>query len=127
MARCRARNRYERCVQVLRWLMEEFEIEDGTLRLEWCNLLAPDRETGKETVYGLTTEAKDRIVIRLSERGCRTTALAVETLIHETAHAYLWETGRGLLHGPEFWQILGRMSDAFDHHGHEDSKHYFVD
>lgn len=125
--RTHARNRFERCVQVLRWAIEEFEVEEGTLRLEWVSMLSPCKRTGREQLYGETTEGRGKIIIRLSARSCATRSQAVETLLHEFAHALMWSTGRGLLHGPEFWQVFGRISDAYDHHGHEDSKSYFVD
>lgn len=126
--RTRARNRYERCVQVLRWLNEEFELaEEGALRFEWKTNLEPNKKTGKDSIYGITFERGGRLVIALSSQSCRTHAQAVETLIHEAAHVKLWDTGRGLLHGPEFWKVFGEMMDAFEHHGYEDSKGYFVD
>lgn len=126
--RTRARNRFERCIQILRWLNEEFDIyEQGALRVEWVDRVQPCKRTGRDEVYGMVTERGGKLIMLLSERNNRTAAQAIDTMIHEAAHVALWDTGRGLLHGDEFWRVYGRMQDAYDHHGWQDSKSYYVD
>jgi hypothetical protein len=121
------RNSFERCVQVLRWLNEEFQIaEDGAWRLEFVDFIQRD-EHGKESILGMVTEKGGKLVITVSAAGRFSRSHAIETVIHEAAHCKLWDTGRGLQHGPEFWKVFGRMMDAYDHHGREDSKSYYVD
>jgi len=116
-----AKNRWERAVQVLRWLKDEFKLP-ANLRFE-----VVDQIDGDETL-GETSESEDgRLTIALSAKMCRSVNEAVETTIHEAAHAKLWDKGLGQLHGPKFWTTLGRMMDAFDHHGHLDSKTYDVE
>ena len=128
MARTYARNGFERCVQVLRWLNEEFDLfEAGAVRLELVDKLAPHATTGKESLFGCVEESKGKLTIILSRTGCQSNAVLIDTLLHEAAHVALWDTGRGLLHGDEFWRTAGRFYDAYDHHGWQDSKSYFVD
>lgn len=112
----KARNRWERATQVLRWLKDEFDLP-ANLRFEVVESL----EDGD---LGETAEEDDRLVIRLSAKGCRSVNEAVEVCIHEAAHAALWSKGLGYLHGPKFWTTFGKMMDGFDHHGHEDSRSY---
>lgn len=111
--RTKARNRWERCVQVLRWLKEEFELPE--LRFEVV-------ETIGEDDLGEMEEVDGRLVIRVSSKMCRSVNEAIETTIHEAAHAKLYHRGLGHFHGPSFRKIDGQMRDAFDHHGHHDSR-----
>lgn len=116
----KARNRWERAVQVLRWLIDEFNLPKD-MRLEVVSSI-----DGDETL-GCVFESGDRLVIRLSAKMCRSVNEAVDVCIHEAAHAKLWEKGLGHLHGPKFWTTYGRMMDSFDHHGHLDSRTYPVE
>lgn len=112
-----ARNRWERAIQVLRWLTDEF-------RLPKVRFEVVDEIDGDEAL-GETAELEDgRLVISISAKMCRSVNEVVETTIHEAAHAKLWDKGLGQCHGPKFWTTYGRMMDAFDHHGHIDSKTY---
>ena len=119
--RTQARNRWERAVQVLRWLREEFDLpKDLGFRV--------DSEIDGDEAIGETIEVDGgRLCVCLSAKMCRSVNEAVETTIHEAAHVKLWDKGLGQLHGPKFWTTFGRMMDAFDHHGHLDSKSYSVE
>lgn len=112
----RAHNRWQRAVQVLRWLKDEFN-------LPACRFEVVKSIDGSETL-GCVSERGDQLVIQLSAKMCRSVNEAVEVCIHEAAHAKLWDAGLGHLHGPKFWTTFGRMMDAFDHHGHLDSRTY---
>lgn len=117
----KAINRWDRAVQVLRWLRDEFRLP-ADLRFEVVESI-----DGADSL-GATVESSDgRLTIQLSAKMCRSVNEAVETTIHEAAHAKLWDKGLGQLHGPKFWTTFGRMMDAFDHHGHLDSRTYEVD
>ena len=123
-----ARNRFERVVQVIRWLNEEFDIfEPGAVRIEWMETIAPIGPSGKDSVYGCVFERGHKLVVQLSKRNCATRHQAIETAIHEMAHVALWDAGRGCLHGKEYWVTYGRFIDAYNDRGYEDSKSYFVD
>lgn len=113
----RARNRWERAVQVLRWIVDEFNLPPD-IRFE-----VVDQIDGDETL-GCVTEVGGRLVIRVSAKMCRSVNESVDVVIHEAAHAKLWHQGLGHLHGPKFWTTYGRMMDGFDHHGHMDSRTY---
>lgn len=118
--RTRARNGWERAVQVLRWLIEEFDLPKD-LRMELV-----DKIDGDETL-GCVVERNGTLVILLSQKMCRSVHLLVEVTIHEAAHVKLYHKGLGHPHGPKFWTTFGAMFDAFDHHGHLDSRSYAVD
>ena len=125
--RTRPRNRWERVTQVARWLNEEFDLyEEGAVLLRVEKVIEPD-PGGRETTMGLTFEHRGRLVVALSERGCRTTHDAVSTILHEMAHVALWDTGRGLKHGKEFWITYGRFDDAYTERGYLDSQSYSVE
>lgn len=118
--RTKARNRWERAIQVLRWLKEDFDLpKDLCFRI--------DSEIDGDEALGETVEEDGRLTICLSAKMCRSVNEAVETVIHEAAHAKLWEKGLGQLHGPKFWTTYGRMMDSFDHHGHLESRAYSVE
>ena len=85
------------------------------------------REGEGETTLGQTLEVRGRLTIQISEAGCRTRTQAIETTLHEAAHAKLWEEGTGLLHGDRFWRVFGRMADAYEHHGFMDSQAFRFD
>ena len=117
----KAKNIKERVTQVARWLKSEWELEK-VKRIEWidCSEEA-DYQTRDDALYGYVLERDNYLVIRLCERCCRTRALAIETLIHEMAHAALWDEGLGYYHGPLYWTQYGEFQDAYEHHGYSDS------
>ena len=116
----KAKNRWERAVQVLRWLKEEFDLPPGLqLRVE--------SEIDADEVMGQVEEQDGVLVIFVSAKMNRSVDETLNTVIHEAAHAKLWAKGLGHLHGPVFWRTYGRMMDAFDHHGHLDSRTFPVD
>ena len=115
-----AKNRFERAVQVLRWLKSEFPLA-RVKRLEWVDDL---RDEDGDELCGRVVERGRDLVILLSRRSCPTTQSTVETVIHEAAHAHaeLWDEGLGFYHGDAFWIRYGRMQDAYEHHGWSDSR-----
>lgn len=123
--RTRALNRFERCAQVARWVNHEFDLwDEGAVTIEW----RPRRlfYEGAE-VKGLTFERGGQLVIQLSTVTCDRVDNSIETLLHEIAHVHLWDTGRGIRHGREFWVTFGSYSDAFDERGSADSRSYSVE
>lgn len=120
MARYVAKNGWERCVQVARWLRSEFKLpEDMTLELV-------DNIDGPDVLGEVVERSGGRLVIKISNKMCRSVHQKIEVLIHEAAHVKLYDRGLGYLHGPVFWTTFGEMMDAFDHHGHEDSRAFPV-
>lgn len=113
----RARNRWERAVQVFRWAQEVFHLPDDTV-LE-CVSDIDDGDT-----FGRLVERSGRYIIQLSDRACRTNHDAVFNMLHECAHLRLQRQGLGDYHGPFFWTAFGEMVDAFDAHGEADSRTY---
>lgn len=118
--RTKARNRWERAIQVLRWLKEEFELPEN------LSFRVVDHIDGDEAL-GETSEEDGQLWITLSKKMCRSINETIETTIHEAAHAKLWNKGLGMLHGPKFSKIEGQMRDSFDHHGHLESRAYSVE
>lgn len=108
--------RFQRATQVLRWLKTEFPLP-ANLRLELKESITYEGEE----CYGLTDKVGEKTVIFLSNKLNRTKAQMIETLIHEAAHAELFDKGLGIMHGDRFWKHYGRMMDAFEHHGKLDS------
>ena len=121
--RYKAKNRHERAIQVLRWLKTEFRI-DRLKRIEWKPFLID--ENGDQC-HGWVVERGDDLIIQLSYKLCRTKSETIETVIHEAAHAYLWDKSLGYFHGDPYWIRFGRMRDAYDHHGWSDSQTFKVD
>lgn len=119
----KARNRFERAVQVLRWLKTEFPL-DRVRRIEWIEDL---RDEDGEQLCGRVVERGKGLVILMSEKSCPTISTTIETLLHEAAHAELWDAGLGYYHGDRYWIHFGRMSDAYEHHGFSDSRTFEVD
>lgn len=116
----KARNRWERATQVLRWLKDEFDLPaDLQLRIE--------SHIDGDEVLGQVEEIGGRLVISLSAKMCRSTNETVETTIHEAAHVVLWKTGLGHCHGPVFWKTFGNLMDKFEQYGHQDSRTFPVD
>lgn len=118
--RTKARNRWERAVQVLRWLEHDFKLPAQPF-IEIADEIDGDESFGEVKVRG------DRLAVRLSRRLCRSTHAAVETTIHEAAHLKLYRRGIGHFHGPEYWKTYGEMMDAFNNYGFQDSRAYSVD
>lgn len=114
------RNSWERAVQVMRWLKAEFALP-ADLGME----LVDDIDGGD--TFGQVIMRKGKLIVQLSRRACKTRHDYVLNAIHEAAHVALQQHGVGDYHGPQFWQMYGQMVDAFDHHGHDDSKAYGVD
>lgn len=122
----RARNRFERCRQVLRWLESEYPC-GRKISIRWHPELRD--KTGEWDAH--TVRNGRALEIHMSSRKCPTWTTAVDTLIHEYAHALLWgvsqqeSSDESTHHPPEFWAAYGRISDRFHHdHGAEESCEY---
>jgi len=101
--------------------------EPGAVRFELRDVIEPG-PGGRDTVNGITYELPSgKLVIAVSRSGCVTRSAMIETVLHELAHVALWNTGRGINHGKEFWVTYGRFIDAYHDRGVDDSKTYFVD
>ena len=113
------RTSFERCIQIARWVNHEFDIwEPGAVRIE----LVPELEGG--SAIGITFERRGKLIVQLAKKGNPTRSMMIDTLLHELAHVALWDTGRGLLHGKEYWITFGRIWDAYHDRGFSDSKSY---
>lgn len=99
--------------------MTEFRLP-ADLRLE----LKPSIMYEGRPCWGLTYPVNERMTIFLSDKMNPRTCDMIETVIHEAAHAELYEKGLGIQHGDRFWKHFGRMRDAFEHHGELDSRSF---
>ena len=113
----RARNRWQRAVQVFRWAQETFHLPEDT-----CFELVDDIDKGQ--TFGQLIERSGRYVIQLSKRACRTTHDAVYNTMHECGHLRLQRQKLGDFHGPFFWTAFGEIVDAYDAHGNADSQSF---
>ena len=74
----KARNRRDRCIQVMRWLKEEFDLP--ACRFEWMETI--EWEEGKgEQISQPSSRCAERLTIQISQAGCRTYSQALETTI----------------------------------------------
>ena len=123
----KAKTREARARQVLRWIAHEWPI-GRPVRLEWVEWILDD--AGRPTrCYGQTYRDGRELVIEVSSRINRTTVEAVDTTIHEAAHAILWPQARvewqTADHPPAFWAQYGEIRDRFDHdHGAEQADEF---
>lgn len=120
-----ARNRIERGTQVLRWLVDRFEIKQNSLWVEFQDYLLLDKK-GEETHYGYVTKVKGQKVIRVSMKSCTTRAMLVETILHEFAHVLHHVAHHR--HPDGYWIAYGRVFRAFhEEGGKKRSKGYSVE
>ena len=125
----RARNRYDRCAQVLRWLAKNWPL-GRSVELRWVDVLT-DYETGKKdkTLEGQTYREGTRIVIELRRQRCPNCLRA--TLWHEYGHAYLWgvavEEFDREHHPGHFYTLLGEIEELWNEIGHEEANEYEVE
>lgn len=122
----RARNRWQRATQVLRWIEANWPI-GRPVRIEWVDLIID--EAAEDECYGQCYREGRSIVIEIARRRNPTAKDTIDTLIHECVHAILWPTAsaeeRQAHHPPAFWAQYGEIRDRFDHdHGWEESKEY---
>lgn len=112
------KSKWDRCRQILAWAKTEFPIpEDTEIRT------APRIFYEGDECQGLTGRDHEDgpMVIWLSERLNPMTHVAIDTLLHEMAHAELWDSGLGIQHGRKFHRHAGDIYDAWEHHGKSDS------
>lgn len=114
----RAKNRFERVNQVLRWLEAEYPC-GRKIDLKWKKTLS-----GGGKSWHADTDRNGRVLhIRLSKRRNREWGVAIDTLLHEYAHAILWgvagqETDDvSKHHPPAFWAQYGELADRWNHQG----------
>lgn len=109
-----ARNRWERCRQVLAWAKSEFPIPPETRIVVVPKIMFEGRECAGLTGRG---GRNGGMVITLSSRVILNEFCAVMVLEHEIAHTVTYDEGKGILHGPSFHRVHGMIQDAFEHHG----------
>jgi len=122
----RARNRWERAVQVLRWCQANWPT-NRPVDLRWEPSILNDDKTECDAETG--REGR-RMFIALSEKRNRTWRETVDTVIHEYVHVMQWPVAgpaeealddHPAAFGAQYWEI----KDAFDHRGgHEDACEY---
>lgn len=85
------RNRFERCEQVLAWLVHEYPC-GRPVKLVWKKeIIHVDEETGeRRQCWGAADRVGRSMMIEMSLRKCRTWTESVEILIHEYVHCMLW-------------------------------------
>ena len=120
----KTKNRFERSIQIVAWLKTEFKL-DNLKNVIWVDVLFD--EDGSQLCGCVEDDEKGDLTITLSKSACSTRQLTIDTVIHEAAHAALWNTGLGMLHGDKFWKRYGRMMDAYEHHGYMDSRAFNVE
>jgi len=122
----KARNRKERCAQILNWLKEERPC-GRPVALKWV------KWTGKEMskTYAQVTRNGNSLTVSMNARRCNTWFNSIDTLIHEYAHCRLWgmahtETSDKIdFHGPDFWAEFGIIYNMFYYSdGWDTSKRY---
>lgn len=104
-------NLKQRVAQVEAWLREHFPTPYPVI-VRWSPRIAGD-------CFGDCYWSSPNVVVRLSGRRCRERAIAIETLLHEWAHAIVMPNERlhrqlkrcGALqeHPDEFWIAYGRI------------------
>ena len=123
----KARNRFERCRQVLGWLESNWPA-GRNVELIWVKTVEDvDEDTGKvHQCHGQTYREGRAMVIELSLKKCRDWDTSTKTLMHEFAHVVQWgmaavELDERTEHHPIwFYALLGEIENAWDHdHGHE--------
>lgn len=117
----KARNRWQRCNQILAWSKTEFEIPPETLIV-----VAPKVIYKGDKCAGLTGRGGrgGGMRIALSSSALPNEFCAVLVLLHELAHAELYDEGFGILHGPRYHERAGIIHDAWEHHGISDSDNF---
>ena len=124
-------NRVQRCTQVLRWA--ESLWPSGKPCVVKFPKYVPDvngvATKESKTWHGVTYRERNSFVIHISLRNCLQKTQAVETLIHEYVHAYLWPPAKVEFfrpeHGPLYWTAYGEIMDAFMEGGGSDESKNF--
>lgn len=116
--------RFERAEQVLRWLRDGWPL-NRPIRIKWVARLIDDTaEANREKDY--TAELflrEDGFEIQLSRRCCRTWEATIDTIIHEYAHAMVWDVPH--FHGRAWGAEYGELYEAFhDGTGWRDSRKF---
>lgn len=124
----KARNRFQRCSQVLRWMEDKWPC-GRKVNLVWKKEVI-DEEDGAQ-LFGQTYRKDRHLVIELSERKNRDWITSLSTLRHEYVHCVLWgvasvEHSDKISHHPNhFYSLLGEIENTFEHlGGHEESSSY---
>lgn len=110
----KARNRKERCGQVLNWLLDEHKC-GRPVRVRWT------KWTGKlsKELYGSTVRNGHELVITLNSGMCRDRFISVDTLLHEYAHCLDWNLSavedRSDIdnHNSAYWCCYGVLYSSF--------------
>lgn len=127
-----------RIKQVEMWLNENFPTPYPVV-VKWCPKIAADKHESAAVkrigYYGECGYSDRTIVIRISSRKNRSIDSALDTLLHEWAHAVtmpnerVWrrleKAGNVQEHPDEFWLMLGRIYRSWhDEGGWSDSKKF---
>ena len=120
----------KRTQQVLDWMQQQWPAP-FPVRIRWVKELV-DRDDDENPFYCAETERIGKIIrVTLSRRALRTYALAIDTIIHEYAHAR--DTKHANLenrlerphHGPEWGIYYAEMYSAYnDEMGWQHSREY---
>jgi hypothetical protein len=120
------------------WLNQYFPTPYPVV-VRWTKKIAADKNDSpqikKVGYYGECAYVKPNAVIRISFRLNREVSIAVETLMHEWAHAVVmpnervWrkreKVGASQDHPDEFWLAMGRIYRAwYDEGGDEESRKF---
>ena len=130
-----ARNVEERALQVLRWCESRWPTP-YPVKLHWRKeLLDKSEKYKKDQPYHAETFLDTGVIrIYLSRKLCRHYTVAVDTILHEYAHARDWrharvergKRGEGRkIHGPEWGLFYAEHVDAFyDQDGWKESREF---
>jgi len=120
------------------WLNKKFPTPYPVI-VRWSKKIAADKNdpppVKKVGYYGECFYMRPNVIIRISSRTNREICIAMDTLMHEWAHAMVmpndrvWRrmerSGAVQEHPDEFWIAMGRIYRAWhDDGGHEESKLY---
>ena len=113
----RSRSKWGRAIQVMRWLVDEFDLPKN-IRME----LVADIDDGD--TFGQVVMRRGRLVVQLSERACKTMHDYVYNTIHEAAHVKTYRRRMKHDHADPFWVIHGKMNHEYDIRGKVESADY---
>ena len=122
----RAKNRWERATQVLRWCEANWPIGRSVL-IQWVPTIID--EEGKESDAETGRDGR-RIIITLSERMNRSWRETCDSVIHEYVHGLQWPVAGPTEdalddHPVEFWAKYGEIKNQFMYHGgHADAEEF---
>lgn len=112
-----ARNRWQRCHQILEWAKSEFPVPPETKLVIKRKIVHEGHECA-----GLTWRDRGKMKIELSSSILPNLTCARMVLFHEIGHAILFDEGLGMAEGPRVREMAGSVEDAYEHHGFSDAE-----